>query len=140
MSQLMLLKQGVKMLHVDSSIKNLYCIQIPLYYQKKLVDLFFKELKTKTEFNLPCKNCEIKISVISGKPKAIVKNKKIDLYLNLENLYDLIEAIEEHLEDETGLPLDHSLEAEGFSFFPEYIKDVVIETIEHKFRDDSEIE
>lgn len=58
------------------------------------------------------------------------KNDSVELRLPNEQWQDLIDAIQEHIDEDGDLPLDHSFEPYGAAFFPSSLKDLVIETVE----------
>lgn len=118
------------MIKIDNETDNLICIQIPLSERKNFINELKKMLENNVNIVINSNTSIIKI-LLSLKDFIIeVKDNEINISLRREDCIELIEAIEEHIEENSDLPLDHSFESLGAVIIPETFEDVVIETID----------
>lgn len=112
------------MIYIDNSIDSLICLVIKNSDRRSLINDLKNKKKLETNIGL------LNIEITSNESSIIDVSdlKEIKFKISEEGLNELIDSIEEHIEENTDLPLDHSFESLGYELIPECIEDVVFET------------
>ncbi len=118
------------MIKIDRDTPNLVCIQVPIAECQDLIDKMSSFLESGSTIALETTTGIIQI--VLSETDFIINTStanEIILTLRYNDCVDLIEAVQEHIEDDTDLSLDHSFETFGAQLIPDSLEDVVFETI-----------
>jgi DNA-binding LytR/AlgR family response regulator len=118
------------MIKIDRETPDLICIQLPILERQDFLNKLRSLLESGTTITLEAIGGIIRF-VLSETDFLIdaSQESEITLILKYDDCVDLAEAIQEHIEEDTDLPLDHSFETFGAQLVPESLEDVVFETI-----------
>lgn len=118
------------MIKINKDTPNLICIQLPTAERQDFIDRMSKLLKSGEPIRLETITGIIRI-VLSETEFLIDAsiNNEIILTLKYDDCVDLIESVQEHIDENTDLPIDHSFETFGAQLIPATLEDVVFETI-----------
>jgi hypothetical protein len=119
-------------MRIDRTTQKLLCIQIRNSERHQFVDIvnsFIDSLETEVTIDSESQDVLVLRKLDDGILVDLSEPSRVVISMSTEELTHLMEAIEEHIEENSELPLDHALEPLGAKFRPPDWSDVVIETV-----------
>lgn len=117
-------------LQVDRSIAGVVCVQLGLEDCFALAgELRALQRNTRAPLRIDARGEWVSFEVNAESFRVEVHSDGLRFRMPPANLRELIEAVEEYVEEDSELPLDHSLEAFGAEIVGPCVTDVVIETV-----------